>query len=232
MRHDDAHVARHHLERLAQLAGEEVADLRRLLDEVEVPAAGRGHALQELLGEAVAQAEGGGGDAALPELAGVVGQRRRVRLADVGVPVGEQQAARDGVAAGAVAVRRDVGAAGEPALAQRRAAAGLDEADALLGGGDRRVRGRRRRHDGVDALVEDDDAEAVVGAEERQRVDGRLLGQGRGARRPSSRSDRRRRPRARARASGHQRSTARRGAGGGSGRSAPRRGGAIGRARR
>ena len=117
-------------ERLADLGPDELGDLRRPFDEVEVAAARLGQLGEECLVEVGAHAESGGGDPALP-------QRRRLRDdllgggdPHVGEPVGQQQAAAHGVVAQRPA---HLLAPGEPARVQVRAAAIADAGDPLFG---------------------------------------------------------------------------------------------------
>ncbi len=80
-------------QQLAQLAPEEVGDLPRVLDEVEVAAPGLGQAAEQPLVEIGADAERARRHAAPPQLGRVAGQLARVGDADVGEAVGQQQAA-------------------------------------------------------------------------------------------------------------------------------------------
>ena len=107
-------------------------------DEVEVAAAGVGHALEQRLVEVGADAEGARGDAAVAQLAREPLELRVVDDPDVGEAVGEQQDAVDAVGGEAA---RDLLAAGQPAAVEVRAAAGVDVPEPVGGTGPLRRRG-------------------------------------------------------------------------------------------
>ena len=163
-------VAGHDLQRLADLAGDVVADLGGRLDVVEVAAAGRGHRLQEHLVEVVADAEGGGGHAPRAQLAGVARQLVAVGDALVGEAVREQQAAVDALLDERAG---DLLAAGQPAAREVGHVAGLDAAQPLDGRGPGRRRRQRAGDERLHDVVVDDDGEAVV---RRESADGLLDG--------------------------------------------------------
>ena len=93
-------------------------------------------------------------------------------MPDVGEAVGEQQAAID---AAIDEVAGDLLAAAQPALAEVRAAACLDRAQAIDGAASCLARRRRRLDHDVDDVVVHDDAEPVVRLEAGDRLlDGAL----------------------------------------------------------
>ena len=161
----EAGIARDDVERLAELAGEEVGDLGRLFDEVEVSAALGREARHQLLVEVGAEAEGGRGDAAGTEIGRVTRERVRVLLAVVGEAVGEEQHTRH---RGRVSWLRcaDLGRALEPAAAKVGGAARVRRAQARkgerLGFRGRLCRGEER----VDLVVVAHEGEAVAVVEE------------------------------------------------------------------
>jgi hypothetical protein len=95
----DGHLARHHIEQLAELAGDVVGNLLRLLDEVEVPAARMADAVSRAR-RSRRDAEGRRTDAGRPQVGGEGGQRGRIGDADVGQPIGQQQGAVDALGGG------------------------------------------------------------------------------------------------------------------------------------
>ena len=173
--HDDDGLADGRAERLADLARDEVADLGGGLDEVEVAAAGVGHAAQQHLVEVGADAEAGRGDAVVALV-----RRPPHDLVVVGDPVvretvGQEQAAADGLAR---AVLEKLPAADQPAAVEIGAAARLDRFD----GPDRRLaclpRGFGARDDDLHVLVVRHDGKAVPFAQRPDADQDGVLGAG------------------------------------------------------
>jgi hypothetical protein len=131
----------------------------RLLDEVEVAAAGQRDPLEQRLVEVGADAEGRGLDATLVELAGAILEVIRIGQTDVGEPVCQEENAVDELGS---LVERDLLGAPEPPLMERGRPAGVDRPQAL----DRPPPGLRRREpalgDNVDLVVVDDQREPVL----------------------------------------------------------------------
>ena len=169
-------VARDHVERLADLAGDVVGDRPRVGDVVEVAAAGSGHGLEQHLVEVGAHAKGRRLHAARAELGGVLGQLVAIGDADVGQAVGQQQDAIDALAG---QVHGDLLAAAQPALAEVGLVARVDPADRAgshLAATPTSPRVERTTTS-IDVVV-DDHGEAIVSLETADRLLDGLLGEG------------------------------------------------------
>ena len=138
-----------------------------------VGAAGGGHVAQQVLVERGAEADAGGGDAARGGAAREVDELGRLDDTGVGHPVGEKDDAVDALDEPLL----DVGAALEPAARKVGRASFMHAGD---GQGRSIVAGRGRTEDGAHVVVEGDDGEPVVGAEEAGEANRGLLGGGEG----------------------------------------------------
>jgi hypothetical protein len=131
-----------------------------------VPLPALAEALQCALVEVRADAERGGGDAALPHRAGEPRQLLRVGLAHVRLAVGDEQAPADGDTR---EVGRHLCAASFPPARQVRRAARVDLRQSPQG--PLRLRAaERRRHDHIHHIVEHDQREPVRQLEQSERV--------------------------------------------------------------
>ena len=178
---DQSRVSGHDLECLAEFAREEVGNLRRVLDEVEVPTPLGREPRHQYLVEVRAHTEGGRGDALRAEGRRVTSQHVGIGLALIGLAVREQQNAaqrRVRLSVGRLGTRRDrrqLPGTPQPAAAEVRAAARVDRLQSRERELLRLRRGRRRPEEGVDLRVVADDRETVALVQESYRVIDRLL---------------------------------------------------------
>jgi hypothetical protein len=151
------------------LALEDPRHLVRGLDVPVVAAAGAGHGLEQVLVEAGAEADTGGGDPVPCPVPGEADQLLGLDDADVGLAVGQED---DPVGALDHALAHQAGAL-EPAAGEVGRAAGADPGDRLGGG---RAAGGSGAEDGPNRVVEGDHREPVGRGEEGGEPGGGILG--------------------------------------------------------